>query len=122
METSTKIYFEKFKNNAHQINFDDLKDVEKTIPSLGKHSNDFLLILKMIKDVLNGDFKLNPVDLATIIALIVYVISPVDAIPDFIPIVGFIDDISLIGYILVKYKKILEDYQSDLDDKYLRKY
>lgn len=122
MEANTKIYFEKFKNYNYQINFDELKDVEKTATNLGKYSNDFLLMLKMVKDVLNGDFKLNPVDLATIIALIIYVISPVDAIPDFIPIVGFIDDISLISYILVKYKKILRDYQSNLDDKFLGKH
>lgn len=85
MESNTKIYFEKFKNYNHQINFDELKDVEKIATNLGKYSNDFLLMLKMVKDVLNGDFKLNPVDLATIIALIIYVISPIDAIPDFIP-------------------------------------
>lgn len=122
MEENTKKYFEKFKNSNHQINFNDLKNAEETATNLGKHSNDFLLILRMIRDVFYGNFKLNPVDLATIVALIVYVISPVDAIPDFIPIVGFIDDISLIGYILVKYKNILEDYQSNLDNKYLGKY
>lgn len=122
MEENTKKYFEKFKNNNHQINFNDLKNAEETAANLGKHSNDFLLILRMIRDVFYGNFKLNPIDLATIVALIVYVISPVDAIPDFIPIVGFIDDISLIGYILVKYKNILEDYQNNLDNKYLGKY
>lgn len=122
MEENTKKYFEKFKNNNHQINFNDLKNAEETAANLGKYSNDFLLILRMIRDVFYGNFKLNPIDLATIVALIVYVISPVDAIPDFIPIVGFIDDISLIGYILVKYKNILEDYQNNLNNKYLGKY
>lgn len=114
MESNTKKYFEKVKNNNQQISFNDLKKAENIATKLDKHTNDFLLIIKMIKDVLNGNFKLNPVDLTTMTALIIYVVSPIDAIPDFIPIVGLIDDISLIGFILVKYTHILEDYKNHI--------
>lgn len=114
MESNTKKYFEKVKNNNQQISFNDLKKAENIATKLDKHTNDFLLIIKMIKDVLNGNFKLNPIDLTTMTALIIYVVSPIDAIPDFIPIVGLIDDISLIGFILVKYTHILEDYKNHI--------
>lgn len=53
---------------------------------------DFKLLLKMFRDVLQGRWNLNWKSYAILGAAILYVVSPIDAIPDFIPFLGWIDD------------------------------
>jgi uncharacterized membrane protein YkvA (DUF1232 family) len=38
------------------------------------------------------------------LAVLLYVLSPIDLIPDFIPVIGFLDDLSLISWFLGKFQ------------------
>ncbi|MGQ9847988.1 MAG: YkvA family protein [Bacteroidales bacterium] len=51
-------------------------------------------------------------DLALITGAVAYVVFPLDSMPDFIPVVGWLDDVGVIGFILnnlggkiIKYRK-----------------
>lgn len=49
--------------------------------------------------------KLKPWDWILIVAAIIYTISPIDLIPDVIPIVGWLDDLAVLvatGYHIIK--------------------
>lgn len=50
-------------------------------------------------------------DIAIIIAGVAYVIFPFDAIPDFIPITGYLDDIGVIKFILSTYGNLIKKYR-----------
>lgn len=63
---------------------------------------DFMTLLYMITD---SEFSLSPGTWATIAGALAYVVFPVDIIPDFIPIVGWIDDIFVLGWVM----KVLAD-------------
>ncbi len=63
---------------------------------------DFMTLLHMITD---SEFSLSPGTWATIAGALAYVVFPVDIIPDFIPIVGWIDDIFVLGWVM----KVLAD-------------
>ncbi|MEX2595598.1 MAG: YkvA family protein [Salibacteraceae bacterium] len=49
-------------------------------------------------------------DLVKIIAALLYFISPIDVLPDFVPIVGFIDDVFIIGLVASSTHSILQKH------------
>lgn len=73
---------------------------------------DFLILLGLIKSLVTGEYS--GVSGKTVMALIigfVYLVSPIDFIPDFFSIFGFVDDITVIGLITYLVKEDLEKYR-----------
>lgn len=71
------------------------------------------VFVRMMKDFSSGYYPHLPwKSLLTIIASVLYFINPLDIIPDFIPGIGLIDDITLLGWV---YKNIERDVESYLD-------
>jgi len=83
------------------------KLIEKTQSKLG-NMNSFkedlraffekvLTFIRMVRSYINGSYRDFPIKtLVLIIAGLVYFIMPVDFIPDFIPGIGMVDDISIV--------------------------
>ncbi len=42
----------------------------------------------------------SPADVVLVIGALLYLISPIDAVPDFIPVAGFLDDATIAGLVL----------------------
>lgn len=80
---------------------------------LKKFANDICIYFEMLKDFFTGKYKEVPFGtIAAIIGSLLYVLLPIDLIPDFIPFVGLIDDAGIISlcinftkYDLNKYKE-----------------
>jgi uncharacterized membrane protein YkvA (DUF1232 family) len=70
-----------------------------------KWYDDFILLLNMLVD---DEFHLNTTTYLSIAGAIAYTVMPLDLIPDFIPGVGFIDDLFVIGFVM---KNISDDIQ-----------
>lgn len=51
---------------------------------------------------------------------VLYVLSPVDAVSDFIPVVGWLDDLGVLGLLYLFMMHELADYRSVSDDRSLR--
>jgi len=61
--------------------------------ALSKIWNDIKLMICLITDYAKGNYKEVPWKIiAALTAAIIYFISPIDVIPDFIPVVGYLDD------------------------------
>lgn len=67
----------------------------------------FKRLIQFLKDVAH-DSRIPDRDKKIVMALIVLVISPVDFIPDWIPIVGQIDDLIIISIILDYFFEVLD--------------
>ena len=58
--------------------------------------------MKFFKAIANGTWKLSPVSWLAAIGTLVYVVSPIDVIPElFLPVIGYIDDLGLWGVMSV---------------------
>lgn len=96
---------------AYQLTSDDLDKANAKASNLDDKMNDFKVLIQMAKDIMNGRYKVNTWNASIIIATIVYVVSPIDAIPDIIPVLGWLDDVTIVGYALGKLTEELNRYK-----------
>lgn len=114
--------FEQFKNRASKLLKDNEKiqetlkrAFEKALQYEGPISevfNDLKLLLSLVKDYISGAYREIPYgSIIAALAGILYFLSPIDFIPDFIPGFGLIDDVFVIGFVLKKIHHDLEKYE-----------
>ena len=70
-----------------------------------KWYDDFVLLYDMVTD---KHFKIDKKTYLAIAGALAYVVLPIDIIPDFIPAVGFIDDVFVVGIVM---KSISDDIE-----------
>mgnify|MGYP001030164094 CR=1 FL=1 len=121
-----KRYFNQFKNRAARIvqDSDALKEVlENASQKLKASENDeglrkklvdyVRLIIRMITNSVNGNYKSLPWQtLVMLVAGLIYFLTPIDALPDFIPIAGFLDDATILLWLGKSFQDDLGKYKS----------
>lgn len=68
----------------------------------------FKELIEFIKAVAN-DPRIPQKDKAIVLGLVAYIISPVDFIPDWIPVIGLIDDMAALSLILDYFFTVLDN-------------
>lgn len=97
--------------SQEEISQADFEKAEKKAGNLGEQMDNFKLLLGMLKDSWNGVYDLNKTSLAIIVGSLLYVLSPLDAIPDIIPVFGWLDDIAIVGLAMSKLNSVIQDYK-----------
>ena len=70
------------------------------------------LLIKMVKSYLSGEFRNYPKrTLLLILFGLIYFLTPIDAIPDFIPVSGFLDDLTVLLWVYKSIQKDIVAYQ-----------
>ena len=73
----------------------------------------FQTMLRLIRAYYQGDYR-NIADstLVVIIAAIIYVVNPLDLIPDAIPALGFLDDATVLALAVRRTRQTLDDFMA----------
>lgn len=72
-----------------------------------------VLLLAVSKDFINGNYTAIPKrSIIAILGGLVYFLSPIDVVPDFVPVLGFIDDIFVLNLVYKQVLKDLEEYKT----------
>lgn len=90
-----------------------LCDKLNNLPIIGKYFGNIPVLCDMVSDYINGTYREIP--LATIITAIFaigYFVSPIDIIPDAIPLIGSLDDATIIGLVLEALSNDLYSYRA----------
>ena len=75
--------------------------------------DDFRTLVRLVVAYARGNYRDIPPDsLALIVAGLVYVVSPLDLIPDAIPVVGFVDDAVVIGWVIKAVRQELDGFRA----------
>lgn len=96
----------------------------KLYEKTGKWSDRFVQYLLIFPDLIHlmiklfVDREISPLIKSYILMVFVYLISPIDVIPDFIPVAGFVDDLLVLIVVLNKIintaeKEVLEKIKSN---------
>ena len=92
-------------------NADKIKGKVESAGPLKRFIDDVKLLISMVKDYWNHEYREIPFwAIATVVFALLYVLSPVDLIPDIIPGVGYLDDAVVIGLCLFMIEKELDKY------------
>lgn len=85
---------------------------------LAKFFDDFRLAFAFLKDWSCGRYREVPWrTIAMLCGALLYVLSPIDLIPDFIPGIGLLDDAAVFGAMLAAIHEDLQDYKAWRDRK-----
>ena len=91
---------------------DKMKGFFRNVEALKKYWDDVCDVFALLKDRVTGKYTETPWStIAALTGALLYVLSPLDVIPDFIPIAGFLDDAAVFGFVLTFAKDDLARYR-----------
>jgi len=85
---------------------------EKHSKALSEFLEDLKLLIRLIKAWIAGEYTDVSVEtIALLVGAILYFLMPFDAIPDFVPVVGFVDDAAVLAWVLVNAKNEIDKFR-----------
>jgi len=103
-------------DNQHDIDIAKVnqraKDIEEKLPKLKNWMEQGKTILSLVKDYWSGKYREVPYWAISAGALsLLYVLNPLDVIPDIVPGFGYLDDATLVAFCLKLIERELERYK-----------
>jgi uncharacterized membrane protein YkvA (DUF1232 family) len=117
-DEQVKSEFESYSSNVSQDDVTGVLDKEQDIMKkatgpLEKFAGDIKLLFSLVKDYVNGSYKAVPwTAIAGIVGALLYVFSPIDLIPDIIPVLGLTDDAAVVALCLAGLTNDLQAYRN----------
>lgn len=75
--------------------------------------DDILALVRMTRAWLKGDYKnISTHAIIAVIAALIYFVNPIDLIPDFIPVIGQLDDVFILGLLVKTLNKEIERFMA----------
>ncbi len=90
----------------------EIEEKLKTLGPVGQFWNDIQLCQNLLKDYHSGRYRDVPSWIIAVIAFaLLYLINPIELIPDVIPVVGYLDDAVLVAIAVKLAKNELQKYK-----------
>ena len=95
----TSAYDKLIDTGSSQSGFAQVKDIMKTF-------------MRLVKAYANGSYRaVSNKSLLVGIGVLLYLVTPLDVIPDFIPVIGLLDDISLMAWFVDAFQKEINNFR-----------
>lgn len=79
--------------------------IEKSKEKLSESLNDIYTLMRLLAAYGTGEYReIAFKSMVVIVAALIYFLSPLDVIPDFVATVGFLDDLSILAYVFKTFK------------------
>ncbi len=75
--------------------------------------DEFRTLVRLVVAYARGHYRdIPPASLVTVVAGLIYVVSPLDVIPDLVPVLGFSDDAVVIGWVIKSVREELDAFRA----------
>ena len=79
--------------------------------SLDAVARDARALVRMVGAAASGRYRRLPKrSLVAVVAGLVYFLDPLDAIPDFLPVIGFLDDAAVLAWVVSRVRRDLDEF------------
>lgn len=79
---------------------------------LAKIKNKLSLAVSLVRNYASGEYRdVSRTSILSVVVALIYFVSPIDLIPDFVPMLGFADDLALLTFVLGKLGDEMEKFQ-----------
>lgn len=96
----------RYVNNSARL-FELAKDVMGKMNKVGFKGNlaevagSIQVLIRMVRAYASGEYKGLPwKSMVSVVAVLIYFVSPIDLVPDFLPVIGIADDVALIVWLV----------------------
>jgi uncharacterized membrane protein YkvA (DUF1232 family) len=102
------------KREGAAASFDDraFRSKMKTAPLFSRMREHLSELYDLFSDAVRGGYRLHPLTLASVAGGLLYFLLPTDAIPDILPMVGFVDDMAVLTTLYHALQEELASYRS----------
>ena len=74
--------------------------------------DELMTFIRLIRAYFNGQYRDVPWEtIAVALAAVIYFVSPIDLIPDVIPVAGYVDDAAVVGVVIASLTNDLEHFR-----------
>ena len=85
----------------------------KEMPLIGKKFTMIPVMISLVKNYAQGKYTTVPYGtILAVLSALIYFLSPIDIIPDFIPLAGFLDDMAVLGLCMNMVSIDIETYEN----------
>ncbi len=92
-----------------------LKKLEKklaTVPTVGGVLADIPVLISLVRVYLKKEYRKIPFgSIISIVCALLYFFSPVDLLPDVLPVIGYLDDVAVIAFVINMIHDDLDEYR-----------
>lgn len=93
------------------LNKAQMKMKKKSVTNAGVLYEDIKLLINLLKDWISKDYREVPMGtVVSLLAGVIYFVNPFEIMPDYIPLIGYIDDAFLLSLIIRQFNRDMQKY------------
>lgn len=98
--------------NKLEIFLQKIENKLTIVPIVGNALSYIPVMISMIRSYVRKEYTEIPIgSIISMISVLIYFVSPVDIIPDFLPVVGYLDDAAVVAACIKLVKSDIDDYK-----------
>ena len=85
----------------------------KKVPVVGEKLSNIPMLVSLVRAYVKKDYQDIPIgSIIAIVCVLIYFVSPIDLLPDSIPVLGYIDDVGIFALVWPMVEDDVEEYKN----------